>query len=48
MLFPAMGRVGFLLSDVVVNWIGAGIGAGIGAAVAVAIGAVSPGKTVPE
>ena len=27
LLFPAMGRVGFLLSDVVVNWIGAGIGA---------------------
>ena len=37
LLVPAMGRIGFMLSDVIVNWIGAGIGAGIGAAVAVAI-----------
>lgn len=35
LLFPAMGRVAFMLSDVVVNWIGAGIGA-----VVVTIGAV--------
>lgn len=48
LLVPAMGRVGFMLSDVIVNWIGAGIGAGIGTAVAAAIGAVSPAKTVPD
>ncbi|MER7558729.1 hypothetical protein ABTZ46_17415 [Nocardioides sp. NPDC126508] len=46
MLFPAMGRIGFLLSDVVVNWIGAGLGAGIGAIVVVAIHAVRSVKTV--
>ncbi|MER7559698.1 VanZ family protein [Nocardioides sp. NPDC126508] len=38
-LFPGMGRIGFMLTDVVVNWIGAGIGAGIGAAIAALIGA---------
>lgn len=27
LIFPGMGRIAFLLSDVVVNWIGAGIGA---------------------
>lgn len=48
MLFPAMGRVGFLLSDVVVNWIGAALGAGLGAALAVAIGAATSAKAVPE
>lgn len=42
LLFPAMGRVAFLLSDVVVNWIGAGVGAGISAIVVVAIGAMRP------
>ncbi|WP_143055195.1 hypothetical protein [Nocardioides luteus] len=48
MLFPAMGRIGFLLSDVVVNWIGAALGAGIGAALAVAIAAATSAKAVPE
>lgn len=48
LLFPAMGRVGFMLSDVVLNWIGAGLGAGLGATLAVAIGVASSVKTVPE
>ncbi|MER7558806.1 VanZ family protein [Nocardioides sp. NPDC126508] len=48
LLFPGMGRVGFLLTDVVVNWAGAGIGAGIEAGIAIVIGAVRSVKTVPE
>lgn len=45
-LVPAMGRVGFSMTDVVVNWAGAGVGIAIGSVVAMASRAVVSARTV--
>lgn len=48
MFLPELGRVAFVLGDVLVNWIGAAIGAGFVAAVALSTRWARPTGVVPE